>query len=99
MLAYPDGEVRRLTNDLEGYFWISLSSDGRKLVTRQQRITSHLWLLPDGDLKKARQLTFSERSFDGSGGLAWTPDGRIVFSAFACASLLGRTRSIGGPGG
>src|SRR5262249_43338736 len=32
MLAYPDGAVRRLTNDLDGYFWISISADGRKLV-------------------------------------------------------------------
>src|SRR5499427_5724079 len=58
MLAYPDGEIRRLTNDLEYYFWISLSVDGRMLVTRQQRIFSHLWLVPDGDVSKARQLTF-----------------------------------------
>jgi Tol biopolymer transport system component/DNA-binding winged helix-turn-helix (wHTH) protein len=86
MLAYPDGPVRRLTNDLEGYFWISLSADGRKLVTRQQRIISHLWLLPNCDLRKARQLTFGERGLDGYTGLAWTPDGKIVFSAFAGAS-------------
>ena len=83
MLAYPDGDLRRLTNDLEGYFWISLSGDGRKLVTRQQRMVMHLWLLPDGDAKKERQLTFGQRSFEGYNGLAWTPDGRIVFSAFA----------------
>jgi Tol biopolymer transport system component/DNA-binding winged helix-turn-helix (wHTH) protein len=83
MLAYPDGAVRRLTNDLESYFWISLSVDGRKLVARQQRIISHLWLAPGGDAKKARQLTFGVHNFDGYNGLAWTPDGRIVFSAFA----------------
>jgi Tol biopolymer transport system component/DNA-binding winged helix-turn-helix (wHTH) protein len=83
MLAYPDGAVRRLTNDLESYFWISLSVDGRRLVTRQQRIIAHLWLLPDGAVKMARQLTFGVRNFDGYNGLAWTPNGRIVFSAFA----------------
>ncbi|MBO0800029.1 MAG: PD40 domain-containing protein, partial [Blastocatellia bacterium] len=82
MLAYPDGEVRRLTNDLESYFWLSLSADGRKLITRQQKIFSHLWLLPEGNLKKARQLTFGMRNFDGYNGLVWTPDGRIVFSSF-----------------
>src|SRR5262249_31807214 len=82
-LEYPDGPLRRLTNDLEGYFWISLSGDGRKLVTRQQRMISHLWLLPDGDVKKKRQLTFGVRAFDGYHGIAWTPDGKIVFSAFA----------------
>jgi len=83
MLAYPDGEVRRLTNDLESYFWLSLSADGRTLITRQQKLIAYLWLLADGDVKKARQLTFEGRNFDGYSGLAWTPDGKIVFSAFA----------------
>jgi len=83
MLAYPDGEVRRLTNDLESYFWLSISADGRMLVTRQQRLITHLWLLADGDLKKARQLTFGGRNFDGYTGLTWTPDGKIIFSAFS----------------
>jgi len=82
MLDYPDGAVRRLTNDLESYFWLSLSADGRKLVTRQQRIVTHLWLLAGADVKKARQLTFGGRNLDGYVGLAWTPDGKIVFSAF-----------------
>jgi len=83
MLSYPDGEVSRLTNDLEGYFWLSLSADGRMLVTRQQRIISHLWLLADAQIKKAKQLTFGERNFDGYFGLAWTPQDKILFSVFA----------------
>ncbi|MGH9767697.1 MAG: winged helix-turn-helix domain-containing protein [Blastocatellia bacterium] len=83
MLDYPDGAVRRLTNDLESYFWLSLSADGRMLVTRQQRIVTHLWLLAGADEKKARQLTFGGRNLDGYVGLAWTPDGKIIFSAFA----------------
>jgi TolB protein len=37
----------------------------------------------DGNLKKARQLTFGERNFDGFAGLAWTPDGKIVSTIFA----------------
>jgi Tol biopolymer transport system component/DNA-binding winged helix-turn-helix (wHTH) protein len=83
MLGFPEGEIRRLTNDLEAYFWLSLSADGRMLVTRQQRIISHVWLLTDGEVKKARQLTFGGRNFDGFVGLAWAPNGKIVFSAFA----------------
>jgi eukaryotic-like serine/threonine-protein kinase len=83
LLSYPDGEVRRLTNDLEAYFWISLSADGRTVATRQQRIFSHLWVLPDGDLKKARQLTLGGRNLDGYAGLAWTPDDKIIYSGFA----------------
>jgi Tol biopolymer transport system component/DNA-binding winged helix-turn-helix (wHTH) protein len=83
MMSYPEGEVRRLTNDLEAYFWISVSADGQMLVTRQQRIFSHLWILPDGDFSKAKQLTFGGRNLDGYAGLDWSPDGKIVFSVFA----------------
>src|SRR5262249_12154593 len=54
-----------------------------RLVARQRRIISHLWLLGDGDVKKARQLTFGEFSLDGRVGLAWTLDGKILFSSFA----------------
>ena len=83
MMSYPEGEVRRLTNDLEAYFWISVSADGRMVVTRQQKIFAHLWILPDGDLNKAKQLTFGGRNLDGYAGLDWSPDGKIVFSGFA----------------
>ena len=82
MLSFHGGEIRRLTNDLESYFWLSLSVDGQLLITRQQRIISHLWLLPDGDVKKAKQITFGERNLDSYVGLAWTPAGKIVFSSF-----------------
>jgi Tol biopolymer transport system component/DNA-binding winged helix-turn-helix (wHTH) protein len=80
MLDTENGETRRLTNDLESYFWLSLSADGTRLIARQQRIVSHLWLVPDGDLKRERQLTSGVRNFDGYVGLAWTPDDRIIYS-------------------
>jgi TolB protein len=83
MVTWPDGEIRRLTNDLENYLWISLSADGRMLVTRQRSVILHLSLLPDGDATKGRQLTFGRRNLDGFVGLVWTPEGKIVFSSVA----------------
>lgn len=83
MLDLPGGDTRRLTNDLESYFWLSLSADGRMLVTRQQRTVSHLWLLKDGGMEGAKQLTFGERNFDGHAGVAWSPDGKIIFTGLA----------------
>lgn len=83
MFSYPDGEVRRLTNDLETYFWISTSADGRMVVTRQQKIFAHLWILPNGDGTKAKQITAGGRNLDGYAGLGWSPDGKIIFSGFA----------------
>ncbi len=82
MLSWRDGSIRRLTNDLESYFWLSMSADGQMLVTRQQRIISHVWLLPEADIKRARQLTFGERALDSYAGVAWTPNDRIVFTSF-----------------
>lgn len=80
---YTTGDIRRLTNDLEGYFSLSLSADGKMLVVRQQKVIARIWTLPDGDLKNAKQITFDERKLDGHGGLMWTPDGKIVFSHFS----------------
>ncbi len=81
LLGADSGELSRLTNDLENYYWLSLSADGKKIVTRQQIIVSHLWLLPSGDLKNARQITFGERNKDGIRGLAWTKDGKFLYTA------------------
>lgn len=80
LLNVNTGEIRRLTNDLESYFWLSLSADGKRLIARQQRIVSYIWILPDGDLEKMRQLTTGVRNFDGYGGLAWTPDEKIIYT-------------------
>lgn len=81
MYNLTNGEARRLTNDLENYFWLSLSADGRKLLTRQQQIVSNLWIIENGDLQKAKQITTGVRSREGLRGLLWMPDGKIVFSS------------------
>ncbi|MEP7076033.1 MAG: LpqB family beta-propeller domain-containing protein [Acidobacteriota bacterium] len=81
MLDTVAGETRRLTNDLENYYWVSRTADGQKIVTRQQHIVAHLWVLPDGDPKKGKQLTSGVRNLDGYLGLAWTADGNIIYSS------------------
>lgn len=72
--------VRRLTNDLEGYFWLSRSADGKVLVTRQQRIDARVWLADEGIAADARAITDGGRSLDGYSGLTIGPDGRIVYT-------------------
>lgn len=75
-----DKSVRRLTNDLEGYFWLSRSADGKVLVTRQQRIDARVWLADEGIAADARAITDGGRSLDGYSGLTIGPDGRIVYT-------------------
>ena len=83
-LSHPGGDVRRITNDLHDYnaMTLSLSADSRSLVTVQLQTTSNIWVLPEGDPERARQITFGPVGrYDGLNGLAWTPHGKIVYSS------------------
>lgn len=81
LIAYPSGSVRRVTNDLLDYDKISLSADGRAIVIQQETMVSHVWVMSEGDASRAQQLTTGATARDGSGGVAWTPDGRILFTS------------------
>jgi Tol biopolymer transport system component len=41
--------------------------------------TSNVYLLPQGDVTTARQVTYGKEN--GSGGVAWTNDGRLVYAS------------------
>jgi Tol biopolymer transport system component len=75
-LSYPGGEARRITNDLHRDNDVSLTGDSRSLVTVQTNRASNIWVAPEGDAARARQVTAG--TSDSSLGLAWTPDGKYV---------------------
>ncbi|HEX8710177.1 MAG TPA: protein kinase [Pyrinomonadaceae bacterium] len=78
-LSYPNGEARRITNDWNYYTGVSLSADSRTLVAGMETHTSNIWVAPGAETKGARPVT--SNSFAGLEGLAWTPDGRIVYTS------------------
>ena len=81
-ISYPDGRTRRVTNDLNSYRTIGLTQDGKTLAAVQSQGLVNLWVVPDGDVKKAVRLpTGNVSSFFASTGsnVAWAPDGRIVY--------------------
>jgi Tol biopolymer transport system component len=80
-VSYPGGEARRITNDTNNYRGVNLTADSKALVTVQSERISNVWVAPNGEAGRATQLT-SNRS-DGTAGLAWTPDGKIVYSSYA----------------
>ncbi|HVF58159.1 MAG TPA: winged helix-turn-helix domain-containing protein [Pyrinomonadaceae bacterium] len=82
-VAYPGGEVRRITNDLNSYQGASITADSGTLVTVQTDRMPNIWTVPEGDAGRAVQLTTGTGRFDGYYGIAWTPDGRIVYSSIA----------------
>lgn len=81
-ISYPRGQVRHVTNDLNSYRAISLTQDGKKFATVQSQGLVNLWLVPEGDAKKAVRLpTGNVTSYFTSAGsnVSWAPDGRIVY--------------------
>jgi Tol biopolymer transport system component len=68
-----------LTNDLNNYESVSISSDARLVVATQRNDSSSIWIGPADDPDKAKQITFGR--MDGQRGLSFTPDNRIVFTA------------------
>ena len=80
-VSYPDGEVRRVTNDLNAYGTSSLglTADSKTLVTVQADKSAQLWVVAPGEeLSKAKQITNGK--YDGD-SIAWTADGKILYTA------------------
>jgi Tol biopolymer transport system component len=84
-LSYPEGSARKLTNDSSNYLDSSLTADSSTIAAVQEERFSNVWVAPEGDAARARQVT--ENRLDGFRGLDWTPDGRIVYSSEASGNL------------
>ncbi len=77
-LSYPEGNARKITNDLNSYSSLSLNGDGGTLVAVQQEAIAHIWVVPIGDPARARQITKGHQTGAFS-SLAWTPGGSLLF--------------------
>ncbi len=84
-VAFPSGERRRVTNDLDSYTGVSLSADGSVLATVQTAQQSKLWVVPAGG-GEGKELAGAPGRTVGALGIAWTPDGRLVFTSDAGAA-------------
>ena len=73
---FPNGEVRRITNDLNDYHSLSLTANGTRLVTVQNVNVSNIWVAPAATPNAVKQITFGTGT--GVGDLSWTPAGKIV---------------------
>ena len=79
-ISYPEGEVRRITNDLENYGNLSLTADGKNLAAFQFALRSSVWVMPRGN-PGASPITSSERVVYRA--VSFTPDGRILYPLIA----------------
>jgi serine/threonine protein kinase/Tol biopolymer transport system component len=82
-IAYPSGEARRITNDLNRYFGVSLTADSSALVTVQSEVASSIWAAPRGEAKGAKQITSGTGTGAGLNGIVCAPSGDVVYTSNA----------------
>ena len=79
LVSYPGGEARRINNDLSSYNGFAMTSDSNALATVKVDSTANIWLLPTGETKEAKQVSFGKS--EGLSGLTWSIDGNIVYGS------------------
>lgn len=82
-VAHPSGEARRITNDLNRYFGVSLTGDSSALVTVQSEVSSSIWVASHGDAATARRLTSGSGTGEGLNGVVSLPNGGILYTSNA----------------
>ena len=77
-VSYPDGEARRVTSDLNDHRIVSLTRDGRTLVSVSGIVSASVLTLPRHG---GRPVRVSRSTRDGLQGVAFAADGSIVYSS------------------
>ena len=79
-VSYPSGEIRRLTNDLNGYGGLSLASSGRSIAAMRRTDISNVWIVPADGSKGAQPITSATGPSGSSRDPENLPGGGVVFS-------------------
>ncbi|HET8772386.1 MAG TPA: protein kinase [Thermoanaerobaculia bacterium] len=82
-VPYPSGEAWPVTHDLFDYRTVSVSADGKSLVTVASQINADVWVVRDG--AKPQRITASKA--EGIYGAVALPDGRLVTTSIETGKL------------
>ena len=85
-VSYPDGDARRVTNDLNRYQGSTVTSDGSELATVQLTFAGNLWLAGFGTsspISAPRQITSGVARADGLTGITWPAPDVLLRSYYA----------------
>jgi eukaryotic-like serine/threonine-protein kinase len=77
--TYPEGRLRRITQDANNYRFPSLTADGRTLLVSQNFTFSGIWVAPLNDPQQAKQVTPNMGFY---GDVAWTPSNQLIYTSF-----------------
>src|SRR5215469_12900625 len=75
--------TRQITHDLSSYVSVRVSADGKSLLALQEQIISTIQVAIPGKETEARSLSAGNQNRDGYIGVAWTPEGSIVYRSLA----------------
>jgi Tol biopolymer transport system component len=75
-VSHKNGEVQRITNDPNFYMGVSLAADSNKLATVQKKGDVDDWVASLAEVDRAKPIT----SGGHSSRVAWSPDGRIIYT-------------------
>ncbi len=78
LVPYPSGEPRQISNDLSTYQSVAVSVDGKTIAAAQRNQISDIWVASADAPDNLQQVTSGR--LDGSNGMSWAPDDRIVYS-------------------
>jgi Tol biopolymer transport system component/DNA-binding winged helix-turn-helix (wHTH) protein len=83
-VSYPRQEAHRINTGLDIYQVNSLSVSANGTVTvLRGHLTSEIRVAPGDDVSKSRSIYSGvEPGYEGVDGLAWAPEGRLLFSAY-----------------
>jgi Tol biopolymer transport system component len=80
-VSLEGGKARQITHDLSFYSIVRASADEQTLLAVYSQNLTTIQAATPGKESQARPLSAGNQSFDGASGLAWTPEGKIVYSS------------------
>jgi eukaryotic-like serine/threonine-protein kinase len=89
-VSYPDGNARRITNDLNNYSGTSITTDGSTLATVKSAFSGSLWVANFGSsaaFSAPRQITSGISRADGLKGVVWPAPNQIFYTYFTSGTL------------
>jgi serine/threonine protein kinase/Tol biopolymer transport system component len=81
LVSYPDGGLRKITNDLGDYLGVSPLRGTDGVVTVQKQMDSSLWIAPATNPSMATELRELTGNWDGMAGIGWLSDGRVIYTS------------------
>jgi Tol biopolymer transport system component/DNA-binding winged helix-turn-helix (wHTH) protein len=87
-ITYPEGELHRLTNDVQGFNSFSMTADGNSGVASRTYDNRRIWIIPADGLGEPTAITSdTEKHFDS---VEWAGGDYLVFDQDENSSYKGR---------